>query len=220
MDHSAHSKVIFKMFVTKYINILSNQFRKELKDKLNYQKKLAHRAAHKGHTSKKTLLYKEIVSTTEPDRTHEELREEVKKDDSCLLQKMTVPELIHIAYGYKLSLKRHHGKKNIIAALKTSILENDSILNTSFTESKRPAPSKKTNKNAKKRKVEEEYLCPKCSKPYDSNTNSIYCENCCGWLHQDCAGIPDSDWTALSQSDDPWVCAACLAVCTICRPWY
>ena len=91
------------------LNTLNNQFMKDIKGRLNYQKKLTHHAGHKGHATK-TLLYKEIVSTTEPDRLHKLLKEEVRIYMSPL-KKMTVLALIHIAYGYKLSLKMYHGEK-------------------------------------------------------------------------------------------------------------
>ena len=47
---------VFKIITTRYLNVMHNQFRKTIRDKLNHEKKLAHRARHKGTSNKPSSL--------------------------------------------------------------------------------------------------------------------------------------------------------------------
>ena len=206
---------VFNMISSKYLHIMHNQCRKAIRDQLNYEKKLAHRAKHKG-VSNKDLSYDYIIKCEDPEVCHRNLQDELAKPNSQFLQKLTVPQLITVGFGYNLNLKKRQGKRNIIELLKQAILTSISLLNTSFSCSggaqKRPTPNK-PKPIAKKRKTNELYPCPICTKPYNEERNSILCESCDGWHHQDCAGIADNQWEILSNSEDPWKCQKCLTVC-------
>ena len=92
--------------------------------------------------------------------------------------------------------------------LASTILPAAGIANGTFKEKGVTCATAKRSKANK----DEAYPCPKCKKPYDPKENSIYCNMCCGWLHQKCAKVTDEEWEELSNSEDHWFCDTCLAV--------
>ena len=208
LPDSENANVICNMFCQKYLNIMSNQLRKEMRDRLNYEKKLAHRARHKGSANKPAVTYESIISSLDLVQCHSVIKEEVRKSNITFLQKFTIPQLIVIGYGYNLSLKKRQGKPAIMKHLASTILSAAGIANGTFKEQGVTCATAKRSKANK----DEAYPCPKCKKPYDPKENSIYCNMCCGWLHQKCAKVTDEEWEELSNSEDHWFCDTCLAV--------
>ena len=66
----------FRLFCMKYFNITANQFHKEAKDNLDYQKKLTHRAKHKGAVNNPTVTFDQIISGTENKKVTKHCRQQ------------------------------------------------------------------------------------------------------------------------------------------------
>ena len=200
---------VFKIITTRYLNVMHNQFRKTIRDKLNHEKKLAHRARHKGTSNKPSLTYNSIISCIDHVVTHSTLKQEVTDINSTFLKKLTVPQLIHIGFGYSLQLKKSNGKKKIMETLRAVILQSDSFTNTSFKNCNKRSASSSCPKSKKLKKQQDQFPCPVCKNPYDEKVNSIFCEKCECWLHQNCAAVSDAEWPRITTSDEPWYCASC-----------
>ena len=105
-----------------------------MRDRLNYEKKLAHRARHKGSANKPAVTYESIINSSDLIQCHSVIKEEVRKSDITFLQKFTIPQLIVIGYGYNLSLKKRQGKPTIMKHLTSTILSAAGIANGTFKE--------------------------------------------------------------------------------------
>ena len=55
------------------------------------------------------------------------------------------------------------------------------------------------------------FPCGVCAGPVKSNQKGILCEICNTWLHTRCIGMPDSVYSKLQDSTDPWACRRCLS---------
>ena len=210
-----HIYTLYTMYVTKYLNILHNQFRKEIRDKFNYAKKLACRATNKGHSDKSVLTYEFIISSQDSIFCHNELKKEITHAPTTFLKKFKVSELIHIAKGYNLFFNTKHKKHQIISELTQTVISSSNMPNPSFTESSKGKGKRKgnqkgsSNKRVRTDKSDDLYICPVCQLPYSDDINSIGCDKCNCWFHQNCAEMSDAEFLAASQSEDPWFCKSC-----------
>ena len=51
------------------------------------------------------------------------------------------------------------------------------------------------------------YPCGSCEKPVKSNQHGILCDGCEFWYHRKCTTLNINEYTALGNSDDPWLCS-------------
>ena len=235
IEESYIIRELYKEVLHKYMMVSHKQLLKDTRDRLNLEKKKAHREEISKKKEKRkaevNISMKDILNdmSEKKESSHLKLKVNSMSSKDFLSNKdFTKNDLFRLcgAYGvpYTVSMK----KEDIASALRQQIVTVSCMVNVDALAGSvaQPSTSQEFHEKPKKRRTRapykgkgkgkgkssvKKYYCKVCKEEYMEDEEWICCDDCENWYHRMCGGDLSDDeyWESLQAEDTKWSCLTC-----------